>query len=357
MSDSIFKEVAFTPHIFQKEFLLTDKRKFERFLGILDNLAQSGQIIGVFNDWFRFVNENISQFDEFDKDEIKEILKYLTDRQRIVHIQNEKCDSYDETSWIQQAIKLNTIRTFELILATHQIDQIKSLDNMDRATLRSIQNMGAAVLPQSEDNMRKILAPILAYAEIVKVYDPYFDLSVRRYTDALKIILELFGFGHGTKESSILEIHTSIKVLLDRNNLLNWKNISSYTKQIEDLEKQYNHSIKIFIWEEKENNRWHDRWIVTNQCAITLGKGSDISEWTDATWGLLDYEQIPNVQKKFNQNRNEYNLVTTIDRSSIKKENKSLMFSEPKTEEEIKEKLQNKKRYCKETKTWINDGA
>lgn len=356
MPDSIFKEVTFTPHILQKEVLLTDKRKFERFLNILDNLAQSGQIIGVFSNWLSFLNEKISQFDEFDKDEIEEVLKYLSDRQRIVHIPNEKCDSHDENSWIQQTIKLNAIRSFELILATYQNDQIKSLDDMDRRTLRSIQNMGATVLPQSKENMRKILAPILAYAEIAKVYDPYFDLSKEGYTDALKIILESFGFGHGKKESSILEIHTSIKVLLDVNKMLNWKNISSYTKQIEDLEKQYNHSIKIFIWEEKKNNKWHDRWIVTNQCAITLGKGSDISKWTDATWGLLDYEQIPNVQKKFNQNRDEYNLITTIDRSSIKKENKPLMYSVPKTEEEIKEKLQNKKRYCKETKTWINEG-
>jgi len=336
MLNSIFKEVVFTPYIFQKENLLNDKRKFERLLNVLDNLAVNGQIVGVYSDWFEFINKKISQYDEFEKYEIEEVLEYLHNRQRIVHVQNQKCEFNDERCWIKQALYLNSIRNFELIVATTQEEDVKSFDELDRKTLKSLQNQGATVLPQTKENMQKLLTPILAYAEIVKVYDPYFDLSKLRYMNALKIIADTLGCNHQEKEYAILEIHTSIKIILDQNKMIDWELLNSYKQTISDFEKNYGHSIKFYIWEDKKENKWHDRWIVTNQCAVTLGKGSDISEWTNATWGILDYEQIPNVERKFSTNREEFNLVVTIDKKGLKKENKSLQHDEYKTEEDRK---------------------
>lgn len=333
---SLFKEVALTPHVFQKETLLNDERKFERLLNALDSLAVSGQIIGVFSDWFKFINENISQFDEFEKNEIEEALKYLNDRQRIVHISNNRCQNNDEQCWVKQALYLNTIRHFELILALEQNERVVSFDELDRKMIKNLQNQGATVFPQTQENMQNLLSPILAYAEIVKVYDPYFDLSKQRYTDALIIIADTLGYRHGEKESGILEIHTSIKIILDKNDMIEWRQLGIYQQKLSDFEKKYGHSIKFYIWEDKKDNKWHDRWIVTSQCAITLGKGSDISEWTDATWGILDYEEIPNVERKFSTNRQEFNLIATINKNGLKKENKSLQYSEYMTEEDRK---------------------
>lgn len=346
MSNSIFKEVAFTPHIFQKENLLHDERKFERLLNILDNLAESGQIIGVFSDWFRFMNENISQFDEFDKDDIEEILKFLNNRQRIVHV-SKKCNSNDENCWIDQALILNSIRSFEFILATKDRENIKSFNDIDRKIIKTLHYKGAIVAPQSKDNMQRLLAPILAYAEIVKIYDPYFNFALERYESALNIIANALGFKHSEKELAIIEIHTSIKVFLDRDNLINWKIGKQYSDKIIKFEKIFGHSIKFYIWEDKHDNKWHDRWIVTNQCAVSLGKGSDVSEWTDATWGLLDYNQIPNVEKNFYTNRAEYNLIAIIDKNGVNQENKSLQYREPKSADEIEKKLANVKNFSK----------
>lgn len=336
MSNAIFKEISMTPQIFQKEHLLNDERKFERLLNILDNLLESGQVVGVFSDWFNFINDNISQFGESDRIDIEEILKKLNDRQRIVQVSNLKAKNNDEHCWANQALKINAIRTFEIMLGTKDNEGIRSFDKLDRKTLKIVQNKGAAILPQSKENMRKLLSPILAYAEIVKIYDPYFNLSKQRYNDALKIIAQTSGYKHGVQEPVILEINTSIKIVLDKDNLINWKLLNSYDKNISQIEKLYGHNITISIWEDKKDDKWHDRWIVTNQCAITLGKGSDISEWTESTWGILDYEQISNVEKKFYINRSEFNLVATVDKNGYKKKNKSKNFIEKKSLEEIK---------------------
>lgn len=345
MTDSIFQEVALTPHIFQKDILLEDERKFERLLNILDILAESGQIVGVYSDWFRFVNEKISQFDDFDKDEIKEVLKYLNDRQRIVHIPDTKCNDKSESCWIKQALAFSTIRAFEIILATEQKENVKSLNEIDRKAQRSIRNKGAKVLPQTQENMRNLLAPVLAYAEIVKIYDPYFDLTKPRYSNAANIICSILGYRHGDRVSSILEIHTSVKILLDKNNMIDWKKLNIFAKNVLDFENEFNHIISIYIWEDKKrNDEWHDRWIVTNQCALTLGKGSDVSEWTDATWGLLDYDDIPNIEKKFIVNRGKYNLIAVVNSKGCRKVNKSNSYKEPYSEEERQAKLNNIKK-------------
>lgn len=353
MSDSIFKEIAFTPHIFQKNILLNDERKFERLLNLLDGIAINGHVVGVFSDWFKFINENILEFNEFEKDELIEVLKYLNDRQRIVHTPNKKCENNDEYCWIKQALYLNSIRSFELILATEQNDSVKSFDDLDRKTIKSLQNQGAKVLPQTKENMQKILAPILTYAEIAKVYDPYFDLSKPRYLDAFKILLETLGCQYEDQEFAILEVHTSVKIVLDKDKTIDWQMLDLYQKLILDFENKYGHSIKFYIWEDTKNNKWHDRWILTNQCGVTLGKGSDISEWTDATWGILDYEQIPYIEQKFITNRAEFNLISIIDNNGVKKLNKSIRYSEFRSSDEIKEKKEQKKTFCKESGMWI----
>jgi hypothetical protein len=345
MSDSIFKEVTLTPHIFESSNLLNDDRKFERLLNALEDLAESGQLIGVFFDWFEKINNNILELSEDERDEIEEILKYLNDRQRIVCIQNKISNSNDENFWIEEALKFNKIRNFELILATKQKDIIKSFETIDRRTIKALGYKGAKVLAQTKENMKKLLMPILAYAEIVKIYDPYFDFTKQRYIEAFEIICETLSFKHGNQESAIIEIHTSIKTILDKNDLINTNILNIFSEKLIDFEKLYKHEITIRIWEDRENNKWHDRWIVTNQCGINLGKGSDTSKWTDATWGIVDYEEIPNIQKKFLINRNEFNLIYTISKNGYKKENNSIKYAEPKTEEEITEKLKSVKSF------------
>lgn len=133
--------------------------------------------------------------------------------------------------------------------------------------------------------------------------------------------------------------------------MIDWKLLSGCQEKIIFYEKKYNKNIKIYIWEDKNENSWHDRWIVTNQCAITLGKGTDISQWTDSTWSIVNYNQISNIEKKFISNRGEYNLIVSIDKKETLKPNKPLQYREYKNEDEISK--QPKKYYCQKTKQWI----
>lgn len=339
---SLFKEVALTPHVFDKNKLLDNERKFEKLLNALEGLSESGLLVGVYSNWYENINKFIEAYDDFNKDEMEGVLKHLHDRQRIVHVQNQLCDNNDEECWISQAIKINQIRAFEIILATQQHSNTKSLDEIDRKTLKdAFQNKGSIVLPQTKENMQKLLMPILAYAEIAKVCDPYFNLSKERYEDALDIVCQMLGNHHGTRETAIIEIHTSAKTLLDKNSMLDWSLSDNWSRKIRNFQKLYGHQIVTHVWEDKRgNDEWHDRWLITNQCGITLGKGSDVSKWTDATWGILDYNDIPNIECKFEPNKKEYNHVATVDERGLRKDLPLKQYSELKTPQEQEEERQ-----------------
>ena len=321
MSGSIFKEVAFTPQTFDKASFLDDMRKFEKLLNAMDDLSESGIIVGVYSDWLDKTTELIEKYDESEKYDIQEVLKFLNDRQRIVSTPKNESFSDDEDVWVTQAKKLSQIRKFDLIIASKDLDGAQQINSLGRKTLK---NKGAIVTPQSKENMTNILAPILGYADIVTIIDPYFHLESdkKRFEIALDIICSALGNKHGIKNKSIIDIHTSIKPLTEGYpKEFVWQKTENWPKMIKEFEEKYGHIITINIWEEaKKANEWHDRWIITNQCGVALGKGSDVSEWTDATWGILDWDELPVISNKFNKNRQIYTYIGSVNSSEATRE-------------------------------------
>lgn len=337
MAGSIFKEVAFTPQLFEKSVLLEDLRKFEKLLNAMDDLSESGIIVGVYSDWLDKITEFIEKYDDSEKYDIQEVLKFLNDRQRIVCIPKNESLSNDEDVWILQAKTLSENREFDLIIASKDAANVKQLNSLDRKALK---NKGAIVRPQSKELMRTILAPILGYADIVTIIDPYFHLESEkeRFEIALDIICDTLGDQHGVKNRSIIDIHTSIKPMTENNpKEFIWQKTTTWPGIIKKLEEKYKHTITITIWEEvKKENEWHDRWIITNQCGVALGKGSDISEWTDATWGILDWNELADIGNKFNKNRQIYTYIGKVDSNGAIKERYPKHTSSRMTEEEKK---------------------
>lgn len=309
MAGSIFKEVSFTPHIFSKEYTLIDpRRRLGKLIQILENMQDSGIIIGLDKcEWIKEINQFIDAYDDDDKIDLHKQFENLDKRNRITTFPQVFDRSLNENEWIAQAAILNDIRSLDLLVSTVEHKIAKKIEMIDSSEYRY---SGAKIIVQTENNMKDIIAPILAYAEIATIIDPYFDLSKTRYADALKIICECLGNHHGHHEKSIIDIHTSVKPLTDKNDIFDWKFANPWVQQLQKFEQQFGHTISIHVWEDhKKTDEWHDRWIITNQCGITIGKGSDISNSTDSTWGIIEWDEIPNITNKFIPNRNMYSHI------------------------------------------------
>lgn len=309
MSDSIFKEVTFTPQLFDKDYIFSNHRRFGKLISILGSLIESGIIVAVSSSWMEDVDNYINNYeDDIDKSEVKDLLEMLSRRDRL-SIPSKYKKLIDEVSWIHEIDKLNKKRRFDFAAGTLSNETIKTLEDIDR---KSYINSGAKIKKQTLDNIKKIINPILSYAEIVKIYDPYFMIEKDRFFDVLESVCQNLGKGHNEHPDAIIDIHTSVKAMLNNKKEFDWRKADNWVMKIKQLEKKYKNEVTIKIWEDTDRNKWHDRWLITNQCGVYMGKGSDKSDWTDATWGLLDWEDLPKIEDKFTEGKNFYHYIGKV---------------------------------------------
>jgi len=316
MSGSILKEATFTPQAFDKDFNLSNNRRFGKLITILESLIESGIILAASPLWKQNVYELLEDYEDNDKSDIFTLLKELDSRERVVVYPGNKLLD-NERSWILEINHLNKKRAFDFVAGTINENIVNTVESIDRQ--RYI-NRGAQVDLQTEENMHEMLAPILSYAEIAKIIDPYFHFEShgRRYEKAFEVICTNLGNHHGVKSEAIIDIHTSIKPMLNRDKEFVWQKADQWPLIIRSFEKKYGHKITLYIWEEvRGRNAWHDRWIITNQCGISIGGGIDINNWTDSTWSLLDWEELPEISNKFDSNRQVYNFIGKIDSGAV----------------------------------------
>ena len=331
MAGSILKEVTFTPNVFDQSFIFALRKRYSKLISILESLIDSGIIIAPSYQWKEQVFKMIDQYEEEDKEELIVLLKEIDSRSRIIS-HPISIDDSEEKIWIKMIEQLYAKRAFDFAAATEDTTVTVALEHIERSKYK---NTGAKVEKQTFEYMKKMLAPILSYAEIVKVIDPYFNLSEDRFSKVMQMICENAGNNRGDKNSIIIDIHTSVKAMLNQDKELVWNIAEAWRKQIQTYELKYGHAICLYVWEErKQKDGWHERWIITNQCGVFIGKGSDISDWTDSTWGLLDWEELPEISNKFDINRQVYNYIGKITSDQIEKTGRPVSVSVHLTEEE-----------------------
>ena len=331
MSGSILKEVTFTPQSFSKEFICLNPVRQMKFYSILQSLISSGIVIAPNRSWRTLVYNLIENYDEELKDAFVTLLNQL--ESKIVTYPSHK-DLINENDYLEQIEKLNSIREFDFVSST-----VESLISKppEKVSDDSYINKGAKIEKQSLELMMKMLTPVLSYAERVKIIDPYFNFfplhsnekSKNRYLNPMKIICENLANQHGIKNSAEIQIHTSVKAISKSEGagkkVLRWKYVDKWRDQIQYYEKNYAHKITVYIWEEKKGiDEWHDRYIDTNLCFISIGKGSDESSWTDSTWTLVDDKDAEKISNKFKR-KSIYTLVATVTSKGLNKENISMI--------------------------------
>lgn len=377
MAGSIFKEVTITPHTFDldnifpnfkkrneaKDLFKLGKISLEEFIKIyeepndelntlvsfLRNLSVSGILIKTYSDWEEKFKILTKDYDDLSKEKLSAIIELLVKRNRIVAAQNKSGEQDDETFWIDKTIELNKTREFDLIVTLQNSSDTTQINHLNSNLFLY---EGATVDSQSKENMKNLLAPVLAYAEIAKIIDPYFDPTKDRYEDALEIICQTLGYHHGITEPAIIDIHTSIDSIIykkEKVKIFDWQKTKEWPSIIRKFEKKYGHKICVYMWEERETKKWHDRWIITNQCGISLGKGTDIGKWTDSTWGIMDWDKLTEVTSKFpiDKNREFYRYIGKIDSDSAIRERfpedstiKNVMSEDEEKEEQKKRQLE-----------------
>lgn len=333
MSHKIFNLVSITPHTFSIENL--EPRNFEKLINLLVNLSINGCLINFCLKWKEILNEYYNKYTPHELDEIRSYLDILYNRNRIINNEDDSINCNNEVELMAKIYEFHKIKKFDLLLGTKEYPNFKILSEIKGSNFNY---QGALINKQTENNLENLFSNILYYAGSVKIIDPYFHFGEKRYEDLINIICKNTSIRHNKKIPVNIQIHTSLKNVEVSQDLLEaWKNKLSFLKN--DIE----HNIVIRIWKEKDDDKWHDRFLITDQCALSMGKGLDIDDKTDSTWSLVKFDEINKIELKYTQNSpSSYELIAEVFKNEVKIED-SYQIKKEKTAEEIVESLANVK--------------
>lgn len=319
MANSIIREISCTPHIFKKEYLFENSKRYDKLKELLNDVYERALIIVPSNplkkEWRDFVDKQVQEYNINERKEITSILDRMYDEEKIVFYPKYEGDIEDERSWIEQIEEIDKIRKLDLILAT------KKKKTILNGSTKLLKQETTRIFKQTKKRYEEVISLALGYTKDVKIIDPYFSLFPEkkdRYSIPLELICENLGKKHeikqGIKDDTTIDIYTSSKSTkrkrkIDEKDSKKSKyeqycdySLSGWKEIIEKLEKQNDYKIKIriHIYEGLSDNKWHDRYLITKQYCIYVGKGHDIDDNTNSTWGLIgrkEYED--NVEKNF----------------------------------------------------------
>ncbi|EKS8379612.1 hypothetical protein QC477_005140 [Bacillus cereus] len=292
-------ELALTPELFNKDKLKS--RSFE--LVVLDTafkeILKNGILANLDNEnWIIDVKARLDKLEPSVRDKFIQLLNHLKDHKRIVTYPSNEIKPIDDFGWLKHTLKTHEMTPFYSIISSLDDKDFKDsrlilLENLFDTPLWS-ERKEEIDLFQRESDYKLNLSPILRHARTVHLIDPYMSLE-SRFFKTLELCIELL-----QKKSVRIHIHCSLPFDYKQELKFNDR-VKAYLKEWEGKIKQLiaeNNSrsdiFRVCLWTRiKEQQKFHDRSIITDQCGIGIEGGLDVYNYsTKTTWHLLQPETI-----------------------------------------------------------------
>jgi hypothetical protein len=309
-------EFAITPDFFRKEVVESNRITVTE---ILKGLCDNGLIANFNKDrWEKYIaNELIPQLEPKIRDKVMNLLNILKDRKRLVRyprIQNSEPQT--DLEWFDHIIEYHSKIPFYGIVFSHLLS-----DSIEKKSEEFIELEGALDSPKwlnrkktimierSEEGFRDLLAGVLRHAKHVSLIDPYMTYKENRFSRVIEMVSELAGNRSFAKQPVEIEIHTG-----------NPEKYGDYMEPVDDclkawknflspLSAKYSHKFKVVCWGEKNNSKPHNRYIITNQCGLSIPSGLDIRKSSKTEICLLDEEDKCAINNNYNDKTSCYELL------------------------------------------------
>ena len=325
----MLKEFCITPQVFDAKNLSSYYPYLKILLEIIES---SGYIIDLNNGAWARATRNIinnSQQNENQKNKLNSIYDFLKDRHRIVGHPKGSISPNTEEDWLSVIEELNNLRELNVVLATKKYKSTTlTLEQLEDINIsESFGITGSEHYVKSAKELKIIFLPLLSYAKKVTIIDPYFNISIPRFKDTLYLIAQTFKEKRGTRTSGgTITINLSIKVFIKKydnqdskeelDKIISQRINDSYHKKwkkiIEDIYIKYQHSVKIYVWDRKEEDtlKMHDRYIITDQAGISSAAGTDKDEYQLSEWSIKTYSSSIDMLSKYKAQRDDTNDVS-----------------------------------------------
>jgi len=297
----VLYEFAITPDVFDPSVHETNPVLGVTVVELLRGICDNGLIANLHKEaWSKHVRENrINELPQGLKDKIIACLEMLDKRQRLVrHPRGIVSDPPTDQDWLTLALNSHDLLAFHGIVLSEPLLRAARCAGSHFLELSNVldspqwlERRRSLPLQKTEKDYRQALAPILSYAKSVTLVDPYFNAQDAKYTDMLRLCSDLTGKRRHERARGRIDIHADITKQkpesADETGIVNlWRNV------IQPLVAQDGHRFRVFLWRSRAGGRaFHDRYLFTSQCAISMPHGLDIEQRRTpslTTWSLLD---------------------------------------------------------------------
>lgn len=282
-------EYAIVPDVFDPGVVNADGPS-ERLLTLLEQIVVNGMIADLHKSrWRRHVKERLEACPESQtRSDVMELLSILDAGNRLVrHPRAMNGDPGTDQAWLDLALLSHGNQNFDMILAEaqHEVpDDAKAffylLKNFRRSQRWKDAKASAPRVKNTITEMGACLRPVLRHAKQVTIIDPFFDVFKSKVQNSLGSYLEMIGDrGLGPVEKR--NFHATIDIHMwhggidgsPASQVRAWKN------RFLELKQEYpKFSFSVSVWKRSPSGgpKMHDRYIVTQQCSVTIGAGLDL---------------------------------------------------------------------------------
>lgn len=291
-------EFAMTPELFGASFATSDEGVKYILPELLRKIAENGMLANLNKDrWSQDVEERLTTLSENSpmlKDNILNCLTVLHDRHRLVrHPKSKSGNPSTDQDWLNLAFESHERIRFDAIISSKKLMEDSGrecdefVDVLDSLEL-PLWGRRTLSLTKTKDWYRRALRPVLRHARSLTLVDPYMNTD-KRYFRTVELCSELLGKGvHDERRKGRIRIHALIK-----NQKPDYKEVDAYLdfweEKLTPLRDKHGHLFQVFLWDKKkiDSESMHDRFILTDQCGISVPGGLDCrGGGTD--WSLLD---------------------------------------------------------------------
>ena len=256
---------------------------------------------------------------------INTCLNLLSDRKRLVnHPKGSARDEADECRWLFWALERHRTEAdnrFQGIFSTAEnIDLSELVDDTLIPLLRALDCPGwqgrrqSIRFPKTQVELRRHLAPLVRYASMATLIDPYLVSHKAKFFDTVQHCASLLGKRDGTQKAGRIRIHAGDPRYDTPEELQESPadRLDRWAEALRPVAAQYGHKFRVSLWANRPGGkRFHDRYLLTDQCGVRAPGGLDfVEDPTQANlsgWSLLDHAELTDIiQNEFHPSKSPY---------------------------------------------------
>jgi len=226
-------------------------------------------------------------------------LKVLDDRHRLVR--HPKCltgEPSSDADWLQLAFDSHDRVPFRAIVlgqtlmngSQRKCDALVEFFGSLDSELWSESRKRSLSLEKSPTAYRSALASILRHAKSLALVDPHLNVQAR-FFGTVAICSNVMGQRGHARLHGRIDIHAEAKCQ-SPDGLSIADHLAAWGQKLAPLVSADGHRFRVFLWESlQDEETLHDRFILTDQCAISTPGGLDCrssSHPNSTDWSLLD---------------------------------------------------------------------